>query len=179
MFRILVRCVLLSIAFAVPLSAQDEEREDPVTKREVGAWLRFAPDTPAGIEEANQELIDAIKARGVDFVLSPVEEWSLQLQDASDELIKTIREAHEPEERERLLKRSAQQGISNAFLTNYKRPDLTSRSIAVAAGREFIHRYKNDADVRDIVELMQKSLPTLERSIRGMSRPARGRIRTN
>ena len=181
-FQILIRCAVLSIAFAVPLAAQEEAQEKPVTKREVSVSLRLAPDSPEGIEDTNKELIEQIKERGVDFALSFEEEWSLQLQDASDELIETIRKALTPQERERRLKRTEQLGFYNMFLNNYARPDLTSKRIAVIAGREFVQRYKGDAEAAEKVRLVEQNLPSLERSIRGMDRPiyrGRGRPRTN
>lgn len=180
--KILIRFVLLSIALAVPVAAQDEVRESPVTKREVAAYLRLAPDTPEGIEEANHELIEEIKERGVDFALSFEEEWSLHLQDASQELIETIRKAMSPQEREKRLRRTEQLGFYNMFLTNYSRPDLTSKRIAVTAGREFIQRYKGDPEAAEKIRLVEQNLPALERSVRGMDRPVyrgRGRPRTN
>ena len=178
-FRILIRIVLLSAALAVPLGAQeiDQGSDKPVTKREVRVTLRLAPETLEGIEAANKELIEKIRERSVDFALTREEEWSLSLQDASDELIQTIHDALPPEERERLLKRVQQDGLYLTFLANQSRPDANSRLIAVAAGKEFLQRYRNDGTVRDKIALLEKAVPALERSIPRRVTPTRGRRR--
>jgi hypothetical protein len=179
-FRFLVCLVLLSSAFAVPLAAQEtEERpQRPVTKREIRVSLALSPETEEGIEDTNKELISKIKERGVDFALSREEEWSLQLQDASEELIRAIRDALPAEAREQLLKKTEQNELYSAFSRNYTRTDPNSRLIAVAAGKEFLRRYRNDTDVSDKVAFLQRTIPGLERSIPRMVTPVvRGRRR--
>ena len=179
-FRFLMCLVLLSSAFAVPLAAQEtEERpQRPVTKREIRVSLALSPETEEGIEDTNKELISKIKERGVDFALSREEEWSLQLQDASEELIRAIRDALPAEAREQLLKKTEQNELYSAFSRNYTRTDPNSRLIAVAAGKEFLRRYRNDTDVSDKVAFLQRTIPGLERSIPRMVTPVvRGRRR--
>jgi len=179
-FRILIRLVLLSIALAVPFAAQELEHEsqNPVTKREVRAYLRLSPETDEGIEKTNKRLIGEIKERGVDFALSKEEEWSMQLQDASDELIETIRNAVSPVERERMIRNDEKDGLYLTFSRNYTRTDPNSRLIAVAAGKEFLRRFRSDQTVRDKVAFLDKAIPSLERSIPRMVTPVvRGRRR--
>jgi len=167
------------MVLALPLAGQETGRKpaSPVSIREVRVSLRLAVQTPEGIELENKLLIEKIRDRSVDFALTREEEWSLQLQDASDELIETIRNALTQEEREQLLKKTRQEGLYLTFIANQSRPDANSRLIAVAAGREFLQRYRNDQNVREKVAMLQRTLPALERSIPRMRTPARGRRR--
>lgn len=180
--RFLIGSLLFGLASAMPAGAQGPGHDEPkpVSIPEIRRALRYTPETPEEIEKTNRELIEAVKARGIDFALSAEEEWALGLQEASDELIETIREALSPEERERLLKIREQEGLYNTFVNNYARNDLTSRRIAIDAGREFVRRYRTEPNVAEIVAFMQRTVPVLERSIRTFIRPVpTGRRRTN
>ena len=152
---------------------------DPVTIQQIRWALNHTPEIPDQIQKTNQELIAAIVSRGVNFVLTPEEEWALALRDASDELIKTIRNATAPEERVRLLAVSEQEGLYYTFVNNYSREDVTSKRIALDAGKEFVRKYRNDANVAEIISYFQRAVPALERSIRFMTPRSRGRPRTN
>jgi hypothetical protein len=184
--RFLIGSLLFGLASAMLAGAQGPGPEEPkpVTIQQIRRALRFTPETPEHIEKTNNELIQMIKARGVDFALSKEEEWALTLQNASDDLVEAIRAAVSAEEHERLLKVREQEGLYYAFVNNYARNDVTSRRIAVDAGREFVRKYRGDANVAEIVSFLQRAVPALERSIRYMDRPAApvrvpGRRRTN
>lgn len=167
---------LLVCAVAQP-PAPDEPK--PVRIQEVRRALRFTLQTPEEIEKTNQELIAAIEARGVNFALSEAEAWALGLEEASDELLKTIREALTPEERERLLKVREQEGLYYTFLNNHSQADVNSKQVAVNAGREFLRKYSGDPNVTEMVTYIQRALPALERSIRFARPSSRARPRNN
>jgi hypothetical protein len=167
---------LLSLGYALGQPAGSDEVK-PVRIQEVRRALRVTPQTPEQIEKTNQELILAIKARGVNFALSEAEEWALGLEEASDELIQTIREALTSEERERLLKVREQEGLYYTFVNNYAQADVNSKLAAIEAGKEFVRRFRNDPNVAEIVAYLQRAVPALERSVRFTQRP--GRPRTN
>ncbi len=160
-----------------PAAAQIEPK--PVRIQEIRRALRVTPQIPEQIEQTNRELIAAIKARGVNFALSKEQEWALSLEEASDELLRTIREAVSDEERERLLKVREQEGLYYAFANNFAQADVNSRLVAIAAGREFVRKYSSDPNVREIITFIQRAVPALERSVRSMQRPVRTRSRTN
>lgn len=168
---------LLLVLAGSPVSAQAEVK--PVRISEIRRALRFTPQTPSQIEMTNRALIDAIKLRGINFALSAEEEWALTLEEAGVELLQAIRDALPDQERERLLKVREQEGLYYAFANNYSQADVGSRLVAISAGREFIRRYRDDANVADIVTFLQRAVPALERSIRTVRRPSRGRPRTN
>lgn len=171
--RLLIGSLLFAVATSMPSIAEGlaSEEPEPVTIQQVRRALRFTPETSEQIEKTNKELIAAVKARGVNFALSKEEEWALSLQNASDELVETIRRAVSAEEHERLLKIREQEGLYNEFVNNYARNDVTSRRIAADAGREFVRRYRDDTNVAEIVAFLQRAVPALERSIRFMDRP--------
>jgi hypothetical protein len=172
-FRNLMRLVLLSIAFAVPAAAQIDLKNRPVTKREIKVSLGMANEIPAQVNRVNKELIAAIKKRGVNFVLSKYEEWVFQLQDASDELIKSIREAMSEEERARRLDETEREKLYYSFMLNHTRTDRASQQIALTSGREYVRRYKGKSGEAQNISLMERTLPTLERSVRRSTRRTR------
>lgn len=175
----LLFCTLLSIALAIPAAAQEDDHDPPVTKREISVSLRLAGDLPENLEKTNRELIEEIRDRGVNFALSTEEEWALQLQDASPELIVAIREALAPAERQAVLDNTQRDGLYNAFMTNRGREDVASKQIAIASGKEFIRRYRSDPSQANTIRLMERTIPTLERSVRTPIRITPSRRRSN
>lgn len=173
-FSILVQLVLVTIALATQSAAQIDLKNRPVTKREITVSLGMADEIPAQVKRVNMELIAAIKKRGVNFVLSRYEEWALQLQDASDELIKTIREAMTEEERARLLNEKEREKLYYSFMLNHTRTDAISQQIALTSGREYVRRYKGKPGEAQNVSAIERALPSLESAVRRSYR----RIRT-
>lgn len=170
-YRTLLRLFLLLNVFAV-LSFAQPKPEGPVTLAEVRSMLTRAEESDKLIASTNRELIAAIEDRGVDFVLTPEEEWALQLREASDELIGAIRSAVNPVEREYRLMVAKQESLYLAFAQNFSRPDLTAKSTALNAGREFIAEYSDDPNVAQIITFMRRQLPSLERSVEALARQA-------
>ena len=171
LYRALLRLFLLLNVFAA-LSFAQPKSEGPVTLAEVRSMLTRAEQSENLIEPTNRELIAAIEERGVDFVLTPEEEWALQLREASEELIEAIRSAVNPVEREYRLKVAKQESLYLAFAQNFSRPDLTAKNTALTAGREFIAEYSDDPNVTQIITFMRRQLPSLERSVEALARQA-------
>ena len=169
LYRALLRLFLLLSVFAGLTFAQAKP-EGPVTLAELRSVLSRAEESDELIGPTNRALIDAIEERGVDFVLTPEEEWALQLREASDELIEAIRAAVNPVEREYRLKVAKQEGLYLAFAQNFSRSDLTSKSTALNAGREFIAEYSDDPNVAQIITFMRRQLPSLERTVEALER---------
>ncbi len=171
LYRALLRFFLLLNVFAGLTFAQAKP-EGPVTLAEVRSMLTRAEESEALIAPTNRELIAAVEARGVDFVLTPEEEWALQLREASDELIEAIRTAINPVEREFRLKVAKQESLYLAFAQNFSRNELSAKSTALNAGREFIAEYADDPNVAQIVTFMRRQLPSLERTVQILERQA-------
>ena len=169
LYRALLRLFLL-LSVLAGLTFAQAKTEGPVTLAELRSILSRAEESDELIEPTNRELIAAIAERGVDFVLTPEEEWALQLREASDELIEAIRGAIDPAEREYRLKVAKQQNLYLAFAQNFSRNDLTAKNTALNAGREFIAEYSSDPNVAQIVTFMRRQLPSLERTVQALER---------
>ena len=178
--RFSVGSLLFSFSVAVCTTVgQIPDDPRPVRIQEIRRALRVTTQTPEQIEKTNRELIEAVRTRGVNFALSKEQEWALGLEEASEELLKAIREAVPEQERQRLIKAREQEGLYYAFANNYSQSDINSRLVAIAAGREFVRRFRDDPNVAEIVAYLQRAVPALERSIRLIQRPVRTRPRSN
>jgi len=169
LYRALLRLFLL-LSVLAGLTFAQAKPEGPVTLAELRSILTRAEESDELIEPTNRELIAAIEERGVDFVLTPEEEWALQLREASDELIEAIRDAVNPVEREYRLKVAKQESLYLAFAQNFSRNDLTAKNTALTAGREFLSEYSDDPNVAQIVTFMRRQLPLLERTVQALQR---------
>lgn len=161
--------LFLLLAIAAPVCAQVKP-DGPVTLAEIRRMLTAAEDSPELLESTNKELIAAVGSRGVDFVLTPEEEWALQMREASDELIEALRGAVDPAEREYRLLVKRQRGLYETFATNLNGYDLTSKNAALTAGREFVAEFAEDPNVAQIVAYMRRQIPSLERSVQMLER---------
>ena len=155
---ILILCVA-SVAGAQSTTAK------PLSKSEVFSALEGANTSEELIRKTNEGLIKEIAERSVDFVLTPDEEWSLQLRDGSEQLIAAIRNAIDPKEREFRINVQRQQRLYNNFALNFNAADLAGRQTALSAAREFVGLYADDPNVAEIVTFMQKNLPRLQQSV--------------
>lgn len=169
LYRTLLRLFLLLNVFAA-VSLPQAKPEGPVTLSELRRVLTAAEESEELIDPTNRELIAAVEERGVDFVLTPEEEWALQMREASDELIEAIRSAVDPAEREYRLLVKRQRGLYETFARNFTAPDLTSKSAALNAGRAFLTEFADDANVAQIVAYMRRQIPSLERSVQMLER---------
>ena len=162
--RVTQSLFLLLVVAAAAASAQMLQK-GPVTLAELRGILTRAERSEALIGPTNRDLIAAIEEPGVDFVLTPEEEWALQLREASDELIAALRSAVDPAERETRLRANRQQSLYNAFVRNLNSSDLTSKTTALNAGRDFIGEFADDPNVAQIVAYIRRQLPMLERTV--------------
>ena len=171
MFRTLLNLFLLLGVAAAAAQAQ-LKANGPVTLAELRSILSRAEKSADQIAPTNKELIDAVEARGIDFVLTPEEEWALRLREASDELIVTLRKAFDPEEREFRLRVARQQNLYNTFVSNFNSSDLSAKTAAMNAARDFVADYADDSNVTQIIAYMRRTLPSLERSVQMMQAQA-------
>lgn len=167
LYRAHLQLFLVLLLAAAAICGQTADT-GPVTKSEVLSALEAARESGDLLGKANTDLVAAIAKRGVDFVLTPEEEWQLSMRDASVELLNAIRDAVDPKEREARINADRQQRLYNEFAANYNSNDLTSRRAALNAAREFVSLYTNDGNVAEIVTFMQRNLPRLEQSVNMM-----------
>ena len=157
--------ILLAVGAVFAQSAETK----PVTKSDIFAALEAGKDSADLLKKTNADLIAAINERGVDFILTPEEEWQLGMREASDELLSAICEAIDPKEREARINANRQERLYTEFATNYNANDLAGRQTAVRAAREFVQLYADDANVAEIVTFMQRNLPRLEQTVTMMA----------
>jgi hypothetical protein len=162
----LLTVILLAVGASFAQAPTDTK---PVTKSDILVALETAKSSDELLKKTNADLVAAINQRGVDFVLTPEEEWQLGMRDASDDLLKAIREAVDPKEREARINANQQERLYTEFATNYNANDLAGRQTAVRAAREFVGLYANDQNVAEIVTFMQRNLPRLEQSVTMMA----------
>ena len=166
LYRVQLQLFLLVLLVSGQIFAQSPTDQKPVSKSDVFMALEAAKERSQDlIMKANEDLIAAIGQRGVDFVLTPEEEWQLEMRDASDELLAAIRDAVDPQEREARINADRQQRLYIQFASNYNGSDLASRSAALTAAREFVALYGTDSNVAEIVTFMQRNLPRLQQSV--------------
>lgn len=168
LYRAQLQLFLLILVAIGAVAAQSPSNKTPVSKIEIFTALENSSESQELILRTNAELLAAIEERGVDFVLTPEEEWQLEMRDASDELLEAIRNAIDPAERELRIKTIHQQRLYTTFATNYNANDLAGRSAAVSAAKEFLAAYANEKNVAEIVTFMQRNLPRLEQGVRMM-----------
>jgi hypothetical protein len=165
LYRAHLQLFLVVLLAAGSLSAQAPTDTKPVSKSDIFVALEVGKESPELLKKTNAELIAAINERGVDFVLTPEEEWQLGMRDASEELLKAIREAVDPKERDARITANRQQRLYNEFSAGYNSNDLSSRRAALIAAKEFVSLYGTDQHVSEIVTFMQRNLPRLEQSV--------------
>lgn len=166
LYRNPLHLFLLTLCFAAAVIAQ----QGPVTKSEIFSALENAKSSDELLQQTNEKLIEEIEERGLDFLLTPEEEWQLEMRDASEELIGVIRGAIDPAERAFRLKVRKQQRLYLSFATNFNSRDLEGRQAALDAAREFISLYENDPHVAEIVTFMQRNVPRMQRTVSMMER---------
>lgn len=175
---LLITLILFSTAgIALCQDIDTAIQERPLTRREVRRWLTVTQHDAELSAQANQELIELIQRRGVEFALSREEEWAFKLLEATDELLEAIRDGMPDGQRRAILDVSVKKDLYTTFTSNFSRSDLFSRKTAYEAGKEFVERFRNDPSVKDQVNFITRLLPQLERTIKALEQ--RGRIRTN
>jgi len=157
--------ILLAAGAVVAQSAEAK----PVSKTDIFVALEAAKESTELLKKTNADLIASINDRGVDFILTPEEEWQLGMRDASEDLLKAIRDAIDPKEREARIHANRQERLYNQFASNYNSNDLAGRQSAVTAAREFVQLYATDPNVAEIVTFMQRNLPRLEQTVTMMA----------
>ena len=113
----------------------------------------------SNIVEINKLIIKQIQERGVDFKLeSKEEENSFRKIGATDELIKAIRGNFSKEFQHQI-------DLYKKFTDNYAGKTIEQRRTAIDAAKEFIEKFGDVEDNKDIIKYLKKIIPELERRI--------------
>ena len=157
--------ISVSLSLFVFLNAQQiqaQEKQEYLNFNDILTRLTFISRISSSTQEINQQLIKDIQKRKVNFILSSENETSLKKAGASDLLIKTIRESLSKEKQDLI---NEQQALYKKFTDNYASKNPKQVKIAIEAGKEFVKRYKNDKDVKVIIDYLEENIPKLEERI--------------
>ena len=119
--------------------------------------LVFTSRISKSTEEINEQLVKDIKERKVNFILSYEDEESLKKTGASEALIKVIRE-NLPKEIERKII------LYKKYTDNYD-GNVSQKRIAIDAAKEYIKRYGENEEDKEIIDYLKKTIPILENQI--------------
>ena len=134
---------------------QCQQKMKYVTSEIVLDNLIFGLRLTKSIDEINRRLIEQIKKYKVDFTLRSEEEKAFKRIGASDLLIKAIRENYSKILQDQII-------LYKRFTDNYN-GTLEQKKIALEAAKEFVEKYRDDADSKDIIEYFRKFIPAFEK----------------
>lgn len=114
-------------------------------------------------EEINEQLVTDIRKRGVSFILTSEDEDALKKAGGSDLLIKSIRENLPKRLEERII-------LYRKYVNNYD-GTIEQKKIAVEAAKEFVKKFSDDKDVKDVIDYFKAAIPDLEKIINTQNEP--------
>lgn len=148
-------CIVLFIILAgrLPVKGQQDE---PLTLKQIIKILKSKSNNKS-IYAINKQIIEDVRKYKVSFELTAKDEKSLKNAQASGALIKAISENTPKAIEEAKL-------LYQKFTDNYK-GTLEQKKLAIDAGKEFVKRYRNNENYKDIIEYFIRSLSVFEESI--------------
>ena len=149
-------CIGLFV-FANSQKIQGQEKKDYLNLNSIRLKLVFTSRISKSTEEINEQLVKDIKERKVNFILSYEDEESLKKTGASEALIKVIRE-NLPKEIERKII------LYKKYTDNYD-GNVSQKRIAIDAAKEYIKRYGENEEDKEIIDYLKKTIPILENQI--------------
>lgn len=152
--------LFLSIfVIANSLQVYGQQKEKLVSACHIFDNLVFGLRFNSSIVEVNRRIIKQIQERGVDFRLeSKEEENSFRKIGASELLIQAIRGNFSKILQEQTI-------LYKKFTDNYNgTPE--QKKIALYAAKEYIEKYAEDEESKDIIEYFRKTIPAMEKYFR-------------
>ncbi len=110
------------------------------------------------IDRMNKSLTKEIQERGVNFTLDSEDEKSYKKIGASGLLIKAIRENFSKEFQYQI-------DLYKKFTDNYAGKTIEQKKIAIDAAKEFIKKFGDLEDNKNIIEYFKRIIPVLEKQI--------------
>jgi hypothetical protein len=136
---------------------QGQQKKKYLTVEDILVKLVFKSRFNKTIAEINKQLIENVQERKVDFTLDSEDENSLKRIGASDLLIKAIRENFSKILQDQII-------LYKKFTDNYA-GSFEQKKIALEAAKEFIKKYSDDVDFKDIIEYFKRNIPVMEKSL--------------
>ena len=149
---------IICIGLLIFLVGQQEiqgQQEKPVSFEHIKAKLVFRSRISKSNEEINKQLIIDIRKRGVNFILSSVDTKILKKIGANDLLIKAILENLSKELEEQII-------LYKKYTDNFN-GTIKQKKIAIEAAKEFVNKYSDNKELKDIIDYFRKNGPFLEK----------------
>lgn len=162
LFLLLLGCAQY-LAAQVP--APSPQKEPEVTYKVILDELRYSSEQDT-LASVNKELADAVRKRGIWFVLTDEYRKRLKAAGASDELLATIDTALPDSEKKRF------EDIYRAYMVivdYYPYTDTPRVKGAIDACKAFLTKYGDEPRVEDQVKWIRKVLPALEKRLIDLS----------
>lgn len=179
-WRLVGICVATVLAASIPLLAQltniSTHNERPVNLEEILRTFRFPLSSKSTNEELNQKLITTIRDRRVNFLLDDKITKELKDAGASEDLLKTIDTCITPRERQGIIddattiKRKKKRlkeitQLEDQIRDLYPRKDRESIKKMIEVGKEYLKKFGNDDDAKQMVDYLKLVLPKWEELI--------------
>lgn len=130
------------------------QKAEPMNLNEIASKLNFTSQISKSKDEINQQLIDEIGERKINFILNETDENTLKKDGANDLLIKAIylNSTNKIEE---------QKILYEEFTNNYS-GNLQQRKIAVKAAKEYVRRYSDEKDSKEMINYLVQYISLAE-----------------
>ena len=163
-------CLVSSATLAQSASPSSTPgKPPPLYFDEIVKTFRFGKGVRPSDAEISARLIEAVKTRGIYFILTDSERKELIEAGATRALVAAIDNALTASQKQKIVAEQKEiaeidklyQIISN----NFRSDEFQKLSLAIEAGKEFIERYGSDERVKEIVIWLKENLPKWERRI--------------
>lgn len=137
-----------------------QEKPNYVTFDEVLNKLTFSSKVDKLISEINQKLIEQILERKVDFILTEENEIKLKKAGANKLLFEAInKHILEDVKKKRLLEQERTVAYEKFFIIS----EGESIKSKIEAAREFLEKYSDDPEVKEVIEYLKEYLARNEK----------------
>ena len=150
---------------AAQVPTPSPQKEPEVTYKEILDKLRNASERDT-VANTSRELADAVRRRGIWYVLQGDDRKSLKAAGASDELLATIDNALPDAEKKRIEDITR---LYQVLVDNYSRRDGSSQRRFVETSKEFLTKYGNEPRIKEQVEWVRYALPRIEKYLKMLS----------
>lgn len=156
-FKTIVISVCAGLFILLTSQQSQGQEERPLNLNDIQKVLVFRSRISVTTAELNYQLISEIRKRKVNFILTLDDEKSLKKAGGGDLLIKTIQENLPEKLREKII-------LYQKYVDNYA-GTLKQKKIALEAAREYVKKYSDSKDDKEIIDYFNAAIPVLEQHI--------------
>jgi len=158
-FRTMIISTFISLfVFLIGQQQVQAQQGKPLNLNDIQKTFISTSHISKTIEELNEQLITDIRKRKVNFILTSEDEDSLKKAGGSDLLIKEIRENLPERTKEKII-------LYQEYLNNYDKKTVPEIKIAVKAAKEYVKKFSDDKDDKEIIDYFKAAIPNLEKNI--------------